>query len=272
MLALGAALAVIEEGLMVRSFFDPNWPDIAGLGSYGRALGVNWIWSLDLIVFHAVYSIAIPNLLVGLLFPAARERRWTGRPGFIVLCAILALDAAFGGYALTRYAPPLIPYAGAVLLAACFLALGRFLPGRILAADAVAPPSGKTSAPLAFLLTGLLGAVGHFVLSWVVPGTGLPPIATAALTLVEAFAALLLVWRFIGRFSFSEANQWSLATGVLLFFVALAPFVQMDGSRKDDAGGMAFVGLAMAAFLAAVLVLVVRRQGRGTSGVGEPRG
>jgi hypothetical protein len=37
MLALGAVFAVIEEGLMVRSFFDPNWPDIAGLGSYGRA-------------------------------------------------------------------------------------------------------------------------------------------------------------------------------------------------------------------------------------------
>lgn len=98
------------------------------------------------------------------------------------------------------------------------------------------------------------------------PGTGLHPIATAALTIVEAFAALLLVRRFIGRFSFSEANQWSLATGVLLFFVALAPFVQMDGSRKDDTRGMAFVGLATAAFLAAVLVLVVRRQGRGASG------
>ena len=64
LLALGAAFGVIEEGLMVRGFFDPNWPDIAALGFYGRALRVNWIWSLDLIAFHAVSSIAIPNLVV----------------------------------------------------------------------------------------------------------------------------------------------------------------------------------------------------------------
>lgn len=38
LLTLGAAFAVIEEGLMVRSFFDPNWPEIASLGSSGRAL------------------------------------------------------------------------------------------------------------------------------------------------------------------------------------------------------------------------------------------
>jgi hypothetical protein len=63
---------------MVRSFFDPNFPDVAGLGSYARVLGVNWIWSLDLIIFHAVYSIALPNLLVDLLFPRARECTWTG--------------------------------------------------------------------------------------------------------------------------------------------------------------------------------------------------
>ncbi len=220
---------------MVRSFFDPNWPDIAGLGSYGRTLGVNWIWSLDLIVFHAVYSIAIPNLPVGLLFPNARERRWTGRTGFIILCAILAVDVVLGGYAITRYVPPLIPCAGAVILAPCFVVLGRFLPDRNSASRTAAPPPGKTPAHIVFLLTGLLGAVGYFILNWVVPGTGLPPIAT----------------------------------GALLFVVALAPFVQMDRNRKDDTRGMALVGLAMAVFLAAVLLIVLRRRVRGAVGQAE---
>ena len=39
--ALGAAYGIIEEGLMVKSFFDPNWVDIGILGSYGRWAGVN---------------------------------------------------------------------------------------------------------------------------------------------------------------------------------------------------------------------------------------
>ena len=82
LLALGAAFAIIEEGLMVRSFFDPGWPDLGILASHGRALGVNWVWSLNLIIFHSVYSIVVPNILVGLLFPSSRGEPWMGRAGF----------------------------------------------------------------------------------------------------------------------------------------------------------------------------------------------
>jgi len=45
MFILGAAYGIIEEGLMVKSFFDPNWMNLGILGSYGRWLGVNWVWA-----------------------------------------------------------------------------------------------------------------------------------------------------------------------------------------------------------------------------------
>ena len=32
---LGAAYGVIEEGLIVKSFFDPDWPDLGVLGVFG---------------------------------------------------------------------------------------------------------------------------------------------------------------------------------------------------------------------------------------------
>jgi len=35
-LALGLAYGIIEEGLMVKSFFDPAWIDLGVLGVYGR--------------------------------------------------------------------------------------------------------------------------------------------------------------------------------------------------------------------------------------------
>jgi len=44
-LLLGAAYGVLEEGVMVKSFFDPAWPDLGILGIYGRWLGVNWVWA-----------------------------------------------------------------------------------------------------------------------------------------------------------------------------------------------------------------------------------
>jgi hypothetical protein len=59
-LTLGAAYGIIEEGLDTKSWFNPNWPDVGILGTYGRVLGVNWVWAVELTIYHAVFSIAIP--------------------------------------------------------------------------------------------------------------------------------------------------------------------------------------------------------------------
>jgi hypothetical protein len=36
LLLLGAAHGILEEGLLVKSFFDPKWMDLGILGSFGR--------------------------------------------------------------------------------------------------------------------------------------------------------------------------------------------------------------------------------------------
>jgi hypothetical protein len=40
---LGAACGIVEEALMVRSFFCPEWADLDILGRHGRWAGVNWV-------------------------------------------------------------------------------------------------------------------------------------------------------------------------------------------------------------------------------------
>src|SRR5207302_1555765 len=50
-LLLGAAYGIIEEGLAVKSFFDPAWMDLGTLGWYGRWLDVNWVWAVWLTIF-----------------------------------------------------------------------------------------------------------------------------------------------------------------------------------------------------------------------------
>ncbi|RJS77070.1 hypothetical protein CW667_04190, partial [Candidatus Bathyarchaeota archaeon] len=68
-LLLGAAYGILEEGLLVKSFFDPYWMDLGILGVYGRWLEVNWVWTEMLIIYHAVFSISIPIILVELAYP-----------------------------------------------------------------------------------------------------------------------------------------------------------------------------------------------------------
>src|SRR5467141_1463761 len=68
-LLLGAAYGIIEEGLAVKSFFDPGWMDLGTLAWYGRWFDVNCIWAVWLTIYHAVVSIAIPIFLVEWIWP-----------------------------------------------------------------------------------------------------------------------------------------------------------------------------------------------------------
>ncbi|MCD6244170.1 MAG: hypothetical protein J7J65_02910 [Candidatus Korarchaeota archaeon] len=56
-----AAYGIVEEGVMTRSFFCPTWPDLGILAEYGRWIGVNWVWAIQLTIFHAVFSIIYTN-------------------------------------------------------------------------------------------------------------------------------------------------------------------------------------------------------------------
>jgi len=56
-LILGAAYGIVEEGLMVKSFFDPQWVDLVPWRLRPLA-EVNWSGA-GLTLFHAVWSIGI---------------------------------------------------------------------------------------------------------------------------------------------------------------------------------------------------------------------
>lgn len=114
-LTLGLAYGVIEEGLMVKSFFDPNWMDLGILGTYGRLVGVNWVWSVSLTLYHATVSIAIPILLTELIFADRRDEPWTSRRGVTRLSILLAAVVLFGALAMAPYRPPFVPYLFAII-------------------------------------------------------------------------------------------------------------------------------------------------------------
>ena len=249
-LLLGAAYGIVEEGLMVKSFFDPGWEGLGLLGSYGRWAGVNWVWSLQLILYHAVFSIAIPILLVELAFPA-----WLGRRGMVGFALLLLVDVAFGFLLLTTYRPPLIPYLLALATAAGLVMLARRLPSR------QPPQLVPVARPRRFALLGLGATVTFFVIHWVFPGLGLP----VPLTLLSALLLVVLVaWavrRMSHRGAWGDEHRLALAGGALLFFVLLAPLQELDPARTDNLTGMGAVGLAMLLFLI-WLWLRVRATGR----------
>jgi hypothetical protein len=246
---LGAAYGIVEEGLMVKSFFDPQWVDIGPLGVYGRWVGVNWVWSLGLTIFHTVWSIAIPILLVTLMFPRRAKEPWIGRRMFRALAVLLVADVVLGFTALTPYRPPAIPYLMAILAVIVLHAVARRMPAAFRKSHPLDAAVDK-SRSLAFFAAGLAGAVAFFILLWAVPNTKVGPLGDMALMLLLVVTVWLILRRGSSASRWDARYQLAVASGALAFLILLAPLLELDPARAVEMRGMALVGLAMAVFLA----------------------
>lgn len=69
---LGCAFGILEEGILLKSWFDPSWP---GAGILSRGLNIGGfipLQALMLTIYHAVLSILIPIMLVNSLVGSDR--------------------------------------------------------------------------------------------------------------------------------------------------------------------------------------------------------
>ncbi|GGP97595.1 hypothetical protein [Streptosporangium pseudovulgare] len=154
-LLLGAAYGIVEEGLALQALTSPT---IYGVADWApRILGLNSAYTELNIPYHAVFSVALPILLVDLLFPDLRHRPYLGRTGLVVAGVVFVLGAlllrwttAFidPGY----QAPPTALAAFVLVIAALAVLALRFTP-RSSSPPATAfrtastPPDPPTAAP-----------------------------------------------------------------------------------------------------------------------------
>jgi hypothetical protein len=210
-LLLGAAYGIAEEGVAVHTFFEPaGRSPVNDLGWYGHAFGVNWLWALGLTAFHAVYSIALPILLVQLFFPAVKAVRWLdgGAVALVasVYVAVVSVFAFVVGYGPT---PALLALALAVI--AALIALAFAAPAGLLA---VRPGPSRIGR------WGLAIDGAAFYVAWTVvlalAGSGgrVPAVVAAALLGLVGAGAVVVVIRRVGPDDL-DRSKFYFATGML---------------------------------------------------------
>ena len=287
LLVLGAAYGIIEEGLLCKSFFNPLWPDLGLLGVYGRWGGVNWVWSVELTIYHAFVSIAIPITIVGLLFPDRRRTAWAGRAGLVVVAVLFVADVLFGFLAFGPdssgadhpYRPPLVPVLGSLAVIVGLVALAKRLPAPAPASES--GPVRKVGA-VRFFLAGFLGIFLFFFACWVLPNLKYPlspapaaapaagmttatlefhPVVPIAAALALVACGLWTVWRLSKRgAAWTDMHAWALCAGGLTLFVLLSGLHEMNKSSPKNMTGMSLVGLATVVFLVILARRIRRRQ------------
>ena len=246
LLLLGAAYGIIEEGLTAKSFFDPAWPDLGVLGIFGRWLGVNWVWAEMLTIYHAVYSITIPAVLVELAFPSLSRDRWVRNRVLAGFTALLISVVLFGYFVLTPYRPKFLLCASSLLMVILFIFTAWKLPS-----DFGKHGFIQLRRPRYFLAAGFLGTLGFFLTFWALPFLLPSPV------IVMLFGVLLVLGFafFVQRYDWgeeSDLHRLALISGGLLFFILLAPLQELSKTRVDAPKGMGFVGLA---FLIGLILL-----------------
>ncbi len=220
LLLLGFAYGVYEEGLVVRSFFDPNWIDLGSLAIYGRVAGVNWVWSQHLTVYHALISIAASITFVEMLYASLRAEPWIkSRKGWIANWAGFS-SVLFIGRVLTPYDAP----DGWVLLAWLaiffFAGLARLIPAQILP-----PRQRQAPSPWRFFFIGIVGMFLQFFLISIGADNGAYPFPVAMLILtVFDLGVLFLVLRWNGNgAAWDDRHRMALIAGGLSFFLIFVP-------------------------------------------------
>ena len=255
---LGAAYAIIEEGLILQSMFNPNMFDAGSVG--GRALGINWVWTMWTIGYHIVWSISIPILLAELLFPARRSEPWLGKVGMGVVSILfvlgaLALAAIYRFAIAPDFQIPLLLNLLAALVTILLIALALTIP-RTGTKELTHEISGKVPSPWIVGLLGLLMAAFWFVL------LGLPEFLRTGiwvlipivleLVLVGGFASLIRRWS--SYWSWNDLHRLALACGPIIVSTLVGLFRVTAGRPVDQLGIAVFGMIAMI-----LLALLARR-------------
>lgn len=209
-LLLGGAYGLLEEGTALSTLFDPHASVVGGLGSYGHAYGVSWVWLIGILGVHAVYSVGVPILLLGLALPETGGRSLiTGRQVPLTL-AIYAVDIVLLELIIRYWVGIPLMAAAAGVAGLLWLVAWRLPPGLL---DPTAP--GPRRGPRFFLACGLV----YFVLLLLVPGLiGAAHLPAAVAFLGDALLLTLLflvVWWNLGRSS-NAPEKVALAFGLVL--------------------------------------------------------
>ncbi len=176
----------------------------------------------------AVFSIAIPVVLVELLWSQRRREPWLERRalvGVVLLFTCVVGGGSFLFVEMTGYSPSPAQYRLALLLAFSLLLLGYVSPVSARRGEIPLGSKGAWALGLAWSAVFFLGFWGmpSMVPNW--------QVGVLLLSIILSTPALLLA-----RYSWEgcEREAFSLAAGLLTFLIILAPLQELDQSRTGD--------------------------------------
>jgi hypothetical protein len=246
MLMLGAAYALVGEGLVTQSLFNPDYLKMHWhLLSHANipALGIGVWWTLFVFNLHTFWSMGVSIALAEALFPAEAETQWLGRIGDSVVAVVFVLGAA-ANFGIGLKQNQFVAFK-AQLLSVAVLSVLLMVSAFLIPARKFRMASGMVPSPW------ITGAVA-FALGMGVMNT--PPkwgwAAVGALLVIDT-VFLVLVTHFSRQTGWSALHVLSLAAGGALSYGIHALL-----NQRPLVGGLLWMHISNMGFLAAAVWLI----------------
>ena len=213
---LALAYAVMEEGLVSTTLFDPHYLGLSLLAyGYIPALGTAFPWAIFVLSIHVIWSMAVPIGLTEALFHEAEPKPWLGKIGLVVTGLLLLFGVIAGGLFQRNHDPfretPIEMISVVVVVLLLIFAAFRF-PRR-----APTPALKPTPAAIMGVASLILGAG---VMSIYARGSsvGWPWPATLLAELIVDGLLIGLFWWATRMRAWNALAAWATATGAMLVY------------------------------------------------------
>jgi hypothetical protein len=228
---MGVAYGIVEEGLALRTLFNPKSSVVGNLGVYGHWLGVNWVWTVGLVIFHSVFSIGLPIFIFGLAFPDLQSKSLVSTRGIWISIITLAIDSVLLSL-LVNYWPSEIW--GLLLLSSIVVVL-LVVAAKKLPADFLKPVRADPKwRPRSFFLLGVAFFPIWLLAGGFAAGANLWPPIIIVFDVVVSLWVLRLVYSSMGT-RLNQAHKVAFAFGlispIILFGIAASasfPLVMLN--------------------------------------------
>ncbi|NEB74216.1 DUF998 domain-containing protein [Streptomyces sp. SID14478] len=251
-LLLGAAYALVEEGLLDQMLFNADYSGNYDMVSVTHLpfLGTGAYGLLSVLAVHAVWSVTVPIALMEALVPGRARGPWLGRTGLTVTAVLFGLGAVivgWGSYDDSHFMAPWPRLAGTAVVAA-LLVVAAFRIRRPM------PGTAGRGAPRPLLVgaAAFLATTGF----WLALQASWWGVA-ASLAVAVAATALGISWS--RRPGWGPAQVYALAAGATLTYAWIG-FGQTPDVGSD--GTVNLVGHVVLAVGAVALLCVAGRRVR----------
>lgn len=218
-LALAVAYAILEEGILDQSFFNPDFmhQHLLAYGFWPR-LGTSPAWVICVTTLHVVWSLAVPIGMAESLFTERSREPWLGRVGIAVITLLFLLGIIALGSFSYRTATH---HASAMEIAVCSVIILGLIAIPLISqrSQPILGPPHRRHRPVSIGVVSFVAGSLFVELYWIGPSLlRWPGNATAVAELGLDVLVLFLLCR-IGSKPWTILEVWSATTGGLLVYV-----------------------------------------------------